>query len=152
MGDPRPGERVVFDFAGALELARQLWSMADDLQEEDGGRTDDADLARLKWEGAYAIEFDGRREDERTSRLNVWVGLRDDARSWAEAWAAALHQQNLNNRAQAVQDERDNRGFWEKGWDATLGEDDSESQVAPVPDVPVPQPPSFAATATETTY
>jgi hypothetical protein len=152
MGDPRPGERVDFDFDGALVLARKLWAMSIDLREEDEGRGTDAEGARLKWKGAYATQFDSRRSTEHTSRINAAAGLREDARSWAQAWATALDQQNKNNRAQAVQDARDDRGFFERGWDATLGEDDSESEVAQVPEVPVPQPPGFAPTATETTY
>jgi hypothetical protein len=152
MGDPRPGERVDFDFDAALALARKLWALSIDLREEDDGRAIEAEDARRKWQGVYATQFDGRRDDERASRINVANGLQEDARSWAQAWATALDQQNKNNRAQAVQDARDDRGLFERGWDATFGEDDSESEVAAVPDVPLPQPPRFAPTASETTY
>jgi hypothetical protein len=152
MGDPKPGARVDFDFDGALELARKLWALSIDLRQEDEGREGQVDRARLKWRGPYAHQFDGRRDTERSSRANVAAGLRDDARSWAQAWATALDQQNKNNRAAEVERVRDDRGLIEKGWDATFGEDDSDHEVAGVPDVPVPQPPGFAPTATEKTY
>lgn len=152
MGDPRPGERVVFDFDGALALARQLWALAIEVRTEDNGRAGDAEQARAKWLGTYATQFDGRRDTERSSRINVAAGLRNDARAWAQAWAAALDQQNKNNRAAEVQRVRDDRNIFEKGWEATFGEDTSEQEVAAVPHVPVPRPPDFAPTATEKTY
>jgi hypothetical protein len=141
------GGAVDFDFAGSLELARRLWSLAADLRTEDIGRGTEADTAKAKWEGAYGEEFAQRRETERTSRTNVAQGLEDDARSWAQAWATAMDQQKKNNRLVEVERIRDDRGMWERGWDSTFGEDDSDDQV-PMPDpVSVPQPPSFAATA-----
>ena len=152
MGDLDAGGRVRFDFDGSLELARKLWSIADDLVDEDNGRRTEAETALAKWEGPYGTEFSGRRADEHTSRVNVIAGLRADARSWASAWAVALDQQNKNNRAQAVIDEREDRSLLEKGWDSTFGSDDSDDQVDQVPEVPVPQPPAFTPTATETTY
>ncbi len=152
MGDPRPGERVDFDFDGALALARKLWALSIDLREEDEGRAGDAEVARAKWRGPYARRFDGRRDTERSSRFNVAAGLREDARAWAQAWATALDQQNKNNRAAEVQRVRADRGLLERGWDATFGEDNSEDEVAAVPEVPVPRPPDFAPTASETTY
>jgi len=149
---PTGGGRVVFDFDGSLELARLLWSLADDIQNEHTLREADYETAIAKWEGPYATEFAGRRADERTSKTNVVSGLRADARAWAQAWAAALDQQNKNNRAAKVTEVRNDRGLLERGWDATFGEDDSDSKVDPVPEIAVPLPPSFTATATETTY
>lgn len=152
MGGPHGGDRVVFDFEGSLELARQLWSLAEDIVTEHGLRETDFTTANAKWEGPYGVEFEGRRADERTSKVNVVEGLRDDARAWAQAWAAALDQQNKNNRAAEVTRIRDSRNFIEVGWDNTFGEDDSDSQVPAVPSIEVPSPPLFNATATETTY
>ncbi len=149
---PTGGGRVVFDFDGSLELARQLWSLADDIQSEHSLREADYDTAIAKWEGPYATEFAGRRSDERSSKTNVVSGLRADARAWASAWRDALDQQNKNNRAAKVTEIRDNRAWYEQAWDATFGEDDSDDQVAQVPYVATPVPPQFAATATETTF
>ena len=63
-----------------------------------------------------------------------------------------MDQQNKNNRAAEVTRIREDRAWYEKGWDATFGEDDSDDQVPEPEAVSVPTPPSFAATATETTY
>ena len=38
MGDIDPGGTVDFDFEGSLELAKQLWSLAEELEHEDRGR------------------------------------------------------------------------------------------------------------------
>lgn len=146
------GGRIAFDFEGSLQLARQLWQLAESLETEDAGRETQFDTAKAKWEGKYGTQFVGRRADERTSRTNVASGLRTDAREWARAWARAMDQQNKNNRAAEVERVREDRGMLEKGWDATFGEDDSDDQV-PMPEaVPVPQPPGFAPTAEEITY
>ncbi len=147
-----PGGRVDFDFEGSLQLARQLWALAEDVQTEDGGREEQFDIANAKWEGPYKQRFIERRQNERESRGNVVEGLRENARAWAQAWATALDQQNKNNRAAEVERIRDDRGLIERGWDATFGEDNSDDEV-PMPEaVPVPQPPGFEPTATEVTY
>jgi hypothetical protein len=149
---PEGGGRVQFDFEGSLQLARQLWGIADDVQTEDDGRETQYDTAKAKWLGTYADQFVGRREDERTSRATVVAALREDARLWAQAWARALDQQNKNNRAAEVERIRDDRGLFERGWDSTFGEDDSDDQV-PMPEpVSVPTAPSFLPTASEITY
>lgn len=152
MGDPKAGGRVQFDWDGSLQLARQLWNLADDLQTEDTGRESQYDTAKAKWLGTYGDEFADRRVTERGSKNHVVAGLREDARAWAQAWASAMDQQNKNNRAAEVERVRDDRSLWDKGVDATVGEDNSDDKV-PMPDsVPVPTPPGFAPTATETTY
>lgn len=154
------GGRVQFDFDGSLQLARQLWKLADDLLTEDGKRETDYDTAVAKWEGAYGEEFVGRRSDERTSKWRVWSELRSDARLWAQSWAGAMDQQNKNNRAARVneleEEKRNNRSWAERNiGDRFVGDDSREQAESEVPEpapVPVPTPPSFAATATETRY
>src|SRR6188472_931146 len=97
------GGRVKFDFEGSLELARQLWALAADVETADAGRQKDFDVAKAKWSGAYGDEFATRRDAELSSRVNVARGLRRDANAWAAAWATALEQQNKNNRAAEVE-------------------------------------------------
>lgn len=152
MGDVTDGGRVQFDFVGSLALARRLWAIGEELQTEDTGRETEFDTARAKWEGAYAGQFDGRRATERSSRAKVIVGLHEDAKAWARAWAQAMNQQNRNNRAAEVERVRDDRGFFERAYDSTFGKDDSDEQV-PMPNpVPVPTAPGFEPTVCETTY
>lgn len=148
MADIEPGGTVDFDFGGSLDLARTLWSLAEDLEAADGAREGKSATALTKWKGPYATQFTQRRADERTSAANVAEGLRDDARSWAAAWVEAMHQQNKNNRAAQVEQVREDRWWGEKAWDATLGEDESESKVAAAERPSTPQPPSFQPTAT----
>lgn len=148
MGDIDPGGTVDFDFEGSLELAKQLWSLAEELEREDRGRGRQGETALEKWRGPYATQFAQRRATEEASALNVVDGLRTDARAWATAWVDAMEQQNKNNRAAKVDQVRDDRGLLEKGWDEYgFGEDDSESKVAAAERPATPRPPSFAPTA-----
>ncbi len=152
MGDVVAGGRVEFDWDGSLRLARKLWTMADELQEENTGREAEYDTAKAKWLGTYGDEFTTRREGERSSKTNVVAGLRTDAREWAKAWARAMDQQNRNNRAAEVERVRADRNFIEVGWESTFGSDNSDEEVDQIDAVPVPIPPNFSPTATETTY
>lgn len=149
MADIDPGGQVDFDFDGSLDLARKLWALAEDLEQEDRGRGRQAETALAAWRGPHATRFAERRAVEQSSAANVVAGLQDDARAWASAWVEAMYQQNRNNRAARVQEVRDDRGFFEKGWDEYgFGEDDSESKVAAAARPATPQPPSFHPTDT----
>ena len=146
---PTAGGRVDFDFDGSLQLAKNLWQLADDLSTENTGRGTEGETALAKWEGPFSTQFGERRTAESDSYRNVFEGLRDDARSWATAWVEAMHQQNKNNRAAKVEEVRDNRSWGESAWDSTFGEDDSDEQVGEADRPSTPQPPDFAATAQE---
>lgn len=149
---PQGGGRVQFDFEGSLQLARMLWSLADDLRSEAMERERNATVASERWRGRYADDFGERMSTETSNRLEIAAQLREDARNWARAWQTALDQQNKINRINRVQEISDSRNIFQKGWDATVGSDDSDSKVAAVPEVPVPTPPAFLPTATETTF
>lgn len=155
MGDSdyRAGGRVDFDFEGSLELARQLWALAEELEQEDAGRTGQSETALAKWQGPYATEFAQRCNTERSSAANVIQGLQRDAQTWAAAWAAAMAQQNQNNRAAAVQRHRDDRWWGEKLWDEYGGGEDTAEEEIPAAQAPaVPRPPHFQPTATEQVF
>lgn len=143
-----PGGQVDFDFDGALELARSLWALAEEVSEEEQGRQQDAETALARWAGPYALQFTERRANEFQSSMNVWNGLRANAEAWAAAWVDAMEQQNKNNRAAAVQEHRDDRSWIHRQWDEKgFGEDDSESKVAAAQRPATPRPPSFTPTA-----
>lgn len=146
------GERIVFDFEGSLQLARMLWSLADDLRSEAAERERNATVASERWRGRYADDFGERMSTETSNRLEIAAQLRDDARNWAKAWQTALDQQNKINRINKVEEVSDSRNLVHKAWDATFGEDTSDSKVAPLPEVAVPTPPGFWPTATETVF
>lgn len=145
------GDVVDFDFEGSLQLARRLWTMAEEIQAEDIDRNADFTTAKARFEGPHAESFVARREEERTSRTTVIESLREDARQWASAWADAMHQQNKNNRAAKVEQIRADRHWGERFIDSFVG-DDSEEQV-PVPERPQnPWPPEFGPTASLIDY
>ena len=148
----RAGGRVQFDFEGSLALARELWAFADEVDTERATRESNFDIASASWRGSYADEFGKRRETERASERAVVVALREDAEAWAKAWAAAMDQQNKNNRVAEVERRSRDRNLLEKAWDSTFGEDDSEQSVPMPAPVPVPTAPAFRPTACEVTY
>lgn len=143
--------KVEFDFVGSLELARQLWQLAAEVERVNGARQKAYETAKTKWLGAYGDEFVTRRDAETSSSSNIVVGLQDGAKSWAQAWAKAMDQQNKNNRAAKVKEISDRRSNAERFTDfAIVRRDDSDDQVPKVPQVAVPVPPLFLATATVT--
>ena len=133
-----PGGVVDFDFVGSLQLARQLWSLSTDLREQDRARGADAEVAAREWRGKPVTDFAGRREHERQSRATVTQALVNGANAWAQAWAQAMDQQNLNNRAAKIErDERqisDDRGRGQKFVDAFNGDDSWDKAVAQNPE------------------
>lgn len=104
MGDPFSGGDVPFDFEGSLQLARQLWALADEIESENSQRQLDFVAATAKWRGVYGRQFIDRRHTEQKSVDAVCNGLREDAKAWAKAWAEAMEQQGRNNRAKALED------------------------------------------------
>lgn len=154
-------DRVVFDFDGSLRLARTLYALSVSIEDDASTRAGNFTIATAKWEGAYGVEFVGRRDDEITKESNVVAQLRGEADLWAQAWAGAMDQQNKNNRAARVtelaEEKRDDRSLLEKGTDG-LGISSDESWQEANDEVPMPAPvavpvaPHYTATAQETTY
>lgn len=142
-------DRVAFDFAGSLELARMLWALADQVEAESGTRSTAAQTAKTGWLGKYGDDFTARRGDEQVGATNVAIRLREEAKGWASAWKRAMDEQNKRNRAAKVTEVRNKRGWVERNiGDRVLG-DDSEQQVRGVTAVSTPKPPAFIATAEE---
>lgn len=144
--------RVHFDFTGSLQLARRLWSFADEIEQHESNRVAAQDVAAARFLGPKADEFADRRAIEVTSCQNIVASLRDNARAWADAWATALDQQNKNNRQARIEQIRADRGFWERNiGDRILGDDSDEQVPFPRP-VSVPTPPGFWPTDSEQTF
>lgn len=139
-------EGVRFDFDGALALARNLWTMADELEGQAAAMGEAGMTALSGWLGPYGTEFLGRRDVEHDSFGIVVQGLRAEAITWGQGWAGAVNEANRRRRAAAVAAEQANRSMMEKVADAMVHGDDSDRQIAPVVEVSPPQPPSFAAT------
>jgi hypothetical protein len=135
---------VQFDWDGSLELARKLWSFADDLSTAKPARKTDAETALRQWKGRFGDEFTTRADHEQTSFTSVITGLRNEAKQWAQAWKLAMDQQNRVLRARAVDKHNHDKSFLDKVGDFFGGDDNIPPEPTPVP---LPAPPSFPKTA-----
>ena len=149
MGNPWGNERVPFDFEGSLELAKSMWSLANEVEGAAAKRSAAANVAKAKWRGAYGTEFEGRMGDEGSGAKTVAAGLRAEAKGWAKAWKKAMDEQNRRNRADRVAEIRNSRSWFERNVGDRIKGDDSEQQVKALKVATVPCPPDFAATMTE---
>lgn len=134
-------EDVVFDFEGALNLARRLWAFADELESATSDRFTGAETALTSWLGAYADEFVERMNTEQ-NQLTQLVGLlRHDADQWASAWKDAKDEQNRRLWARQVDQMKADRNVFDHIGDFFTGFDYPPD---PVP-VPKPTPSGFYA-------
>ena len=107
---------------------------------EHGGDEDQLIAALLH---DYLEDVPGTSADDLAARSQ---GLIADAEAWARAWADTVNRINQQRRDDAVERERNSRGFGEQFVDIFHG-DDSDQQVRPVELVSVPTAESrYAAT------
>lgn len=133
---------VAFDFDGALELARLLWGLAEEVEKVDGLRRSLAASAGVDFTGVYAREFAGRMADETSACSRTARGLRDDATACARLWKDAMDEQNRRLYGRHVDDMKANRSIGAKIGDLFTG-----FEYPPEPDpVALPVPPRFLAT------
>jgi hypothetical protein len=124
-------------------LARTLWAFADDLESAKGDRRAEAVAALRTWRGPFGDEFRGRVDDELTSVASLVAALRTEADQWAQAWKAAMDEQNRRLYARKVDQMKHDRSTLDKVGDFFTGFD---YPPAPPP-VPKPGPAGFYATA-----
>jgi hypothetical protein len=125
------------DLDAVLRHCRTLLDVADELSSITTARADAATGALQRWNGDYADQFRTRMDHESLDLRARDRQLRADADSWARIWAQALNEENHRRRQDAVQAERDRRGFGEQFVDIFHG-DDSERQVRAYHNAPVP--------------
>ncbi len=140
------GADVVFDYVGALSLARQLWVLADQLETYGADRELASATALTGWSGEYATQFAGRCSDERTTKSSIVGGLRGDAVKWAQAWASATNEQNKILWARHDRKLKDDQSGWDNFWN---GFHDDTPHPQPVS---TPAAPYFSATASLVSY
>ncbi|WP_239334375.1 hypothetical protein [Frankia sp. CiP3] len=139
------GQHVVFDFDGALELARQLWRLADDTERQEGVRVTAARTALADWQGGYAVDFAESMNAETTSASTVAAHLRNDARILAQQWVRAMDEEGRVRHAEHVERLKAQRSLWEHVEDFFIGDDHDYGNL---PATPLePQPPLFDPTA-----
>lgn len=140
---------VVFDFDGALQLARLSWQTAGELDRLRRERGSQAAAALTGWSGAYGVEFVARVDAETQAASVLAEQLRAEATGWAEEWKQAMDQENYNRYQAACDRVRDDRSFLDGVVGFFGGHDD-------LPDTPRlatrPAPPSFGATRTFADY
>jgi phosphoglycolate phosphatase-like HAD superfamily hydrolase len=144
-GNPRD---VVFDYDGALNLARRLWALADEVTGAARRRGELALVAATNFAGAYGDQFSSRMSVEATNMTNVTQGLRADAMAVAGMWKAAMEEENRRIYARHVDDLKSHRSVLEQIGDFFTG---FHYPSEPDP-VPLPQPPGFAPTAEHVHY
>ncbi|MGQ0823503.1 MAG: hypothetical protein ACT4OX_00495 [Actinomycetota bacterium] len=134
---------VVFDYEGALALARNLWQLADHTDALRLRRQTQADATLVSWVGTHAVEFERRVTNEQSELTHVAECLRADAQAWALQWKRAMDTQNKVIYARHVDDKKASRSLISKVGDL-FGGPDYPPEPAPVP---VPQPPLYVSCA-----
>jgi hypothetical protein len=134
---------VNFDFDGALEAARDLYSLSGVVRTKHGARADEGEGAKDGWEGGYRSDFDSKLSNEGTDVDTIAGALVSLANLFASEWANARGEQDRINFARYVQNERDNDGGWENAGEFFAGENDLG---APPDNPPVPDAPDYAPT------
>lgn len=140
---------VVFDFDGALALARRLYALADELAQVGAARQRGAESASLGFEGSYAQAFSARMGTEKTNVSAVAAGLRGDAEDLATMWKTEMDNENRVRYARHVDALKAARSEVAQIEDWLTGTFHYPPEPA---GVPVPQPPGFAPTAILVSY
>lgn len=142
--DVHGGEHVVFDFPGALELARRLWSLADGVDDSRVKRDAAAGVALRHWVGRYANDFRTSMTAEWTTEVNLAAAMRGDAQLLAALWAQAMLEEAKVRYADHVTTRKHKRSLLTQFHDAVFGSDEN---YGPEPGpFATPQPPAFDAT------
>lgn len=140
---------VQFDFDGALQLARRLVGLADQIDTMMSARVTDASFALETWLGTFGTQFAERINTENTDIATISSDLRTSADGWAVCWKEAMDEQNRRLYAREVKRVEDNRSGWDSFWGGMFGHDDLPSQPSPVA---VPSGPGYAPTGSFVRY
>lgn len=132
--------RLVFDWEGSLSAARQLHTVAGDLQGLADRRAPLAEAALADWLGPFADDFITRFNDEQTNVNTLVPALRAEADGWALEWKRAMDQENQNRYANAVDRVHARRSTWDSVWGGLTGHDDLPSMPSPAN---IPTAPSY---------
>jgi exonuclease VII large subunit len=139
------GEHVVFDFHGALELARRLWALGTQLEAAQRARCQAQAIALAHWRGRYAQQFRESAQAETQSAAHLAEALRADARHLARRWSMAMDQEAKVRYAEHVSQVRAARSMLEQVTDHVLGD---HTDYGPRPSCSSdPRPPAFTPTA-----
>lgn len=85
---------IEFDWSGSLQMARELWALADLLGTTMTARETAGASASKDWLGPHHDDFVARMGTERTNIDGTTPQLRTAAQMWAYQWQQAMDQQN----------------------------------------------------------
>lgn len=149
MGELRPGDRLVFDFEGSLELAATMFRVAAALEAAGSSRKLRWDKALDAWQGNVGDRMRGFRDDDQTDLQRTVDVLREEAGQWAKLWADSVNETNRVLKAE-VEDElrrtrkNSDKGFQWHDFDDPFDGGEKKLPVAPgVSDVPPPSAERF---------
>ncbi|MGH2719317.1 MAG: hypothetical protein ACRDJU_12155 [Actinomycetota bacterium] len=145
----KAGHDVVFDFEGALALARRLYALADQLASVGATRQRGAEGASVGFVGSYAQAFSGRLATEAANVSAVAAGLRGDAGTLAAMWKTEMDNENRVRYARHVDALKSARSEVSQIEDWLTGTFHYPPEPA---GVALPQPPAFAPTAELVAY
>jgi uncharacterized protein YukE len=138
-------EDVVFDHAGAADLAGRFRAVAIELDRQSGGtRARPALAARAEWRGPHAEQFDQRVQQCCADGEELARAFRRAADGLDEMATAARREQRWREQARAWEERHHKHGFGavlDNVHDFVFGEDD-----IPPPPPPAPQPRFLATT------
>lgn len=123
-----------FPFELGLAAARDLWSMADEVQAADGRISSAKERAIIDFLGPKLSVFLDRRSVDATTAQQAFETLRGTADQIAAAWARARGNQDRINHARWVAAQKADDNILERGFQALFGETD----YGPEPDDPPP--------------
>jgi hypothetical protein len=133
-----------FDYQGILRLARQLWALADTVENVTSGRQTAAQEAAQDFFGAYGDRFRERMNDECSDSKRLVSQLRADAGACAQRWADAMNEESLRLYSRHYDKIKHQRNIVQEAWTTLFGDPDVGYPPAPVS---VPRPPMYVPTA-----
>jgi hypothetical protein len=141
---------VVFDFDGALAVAKRLWAFAESIGSVMATREQLANEALATWRGNHAVSFAQRLGTERTDIDTAATWLQAGALEWAAAWKDAMDEQNRILFARECQRRKDEAEWHESGvFGAVFGGPDMPDEPSAVA---VPTAPNFEPTGGFVSY
>jgi hypothetical protein len=144
MGGASPNQAdIVFPYTTCLHAARDLWSLAGEVESKAGSWATEANKALDGWQGGHEQTFRHNLGTANTDADSVKGALRSTARKLATAWAQARGEQDRINFARWVQAQKDDDGWGENTIEFFAGEDDYGEPPGNPAD---PQPPEFNKT------
>jgi hypothetical protein len=110
----RGNDPILFDEAGAQQLASEFERTAALLEAQAAGRPTVAAMATQPWEGQLAEEFDDRNATRIADGQRLADAMRDGAERVRALTEWVAEENRRREHARQYEHEQANRGFWER--------------------------------------